>query len=71
MNERKYVLFPGYGAVTKDGRRQYIIAAVLADLYGVSMRDCILFMPDRPCNTAGMIELHPRDDGDYSLPEGE
>ena len=72
----KYLLCPGFVTSKTDGQAHYIGARTLADLYGVQMHECKV-RPDRhqfgrhawgPPHD--LIELHPRNDGDYTLPKG-
>jgi len=70
----KYVLNPGYVYSRHDGQRHYIGAQQLAFCYGVRMAECITRpvpqpgLPDRWEKLDGQIDLFPRFDGNYSLP---
>ena len=71
----KYVLVP-QEVKSADGDRHFISAPQLADLYGVSMKDCIIRDYRRPETLLGYSEdylnsltwLLVQDDGQYSLP---
>lgn len=69
---RKYVLHPGHVISKNDGQSHFVSAARLADLYGVSLRDCI--NADAPeylavqHSSASFTHLYPRRDGDYRVP---
>lgn len=77
---RRYVLHPGPVKSRNDGQVHFIGAAQLADLYNVSLRDCITYPTG--CGTESVIRrriwrdpvdavhLHPRYDGNYQLPGG-
>lgn len=75
----KYVLCPGHVISRNDGQRHYIGAHHLAVLYGVNPRECLIHDPTPQWTVSnfrnaeeeqkGLIRLHPRDDGDYRLPE--
>lgn len=77
---RRYVLHPGRVTSKADGQSHYINAAQLADLYGVSLRDCITYPAGDDTESrfkrqlwrdpVGAIHLHPRYDGNYQLPGG-
>ena len=70
----KYVLCPGHVRSRNDGDVHFISAGVLARLYGVSIRQCVV-QPDigRPEHRGftppeNTTYLRPRHDGDYRLP---
>lgn len=68
--KRKYVLHPGNITRNIDGQSHYVSAARLADLYGVSLRDCITDLGDGShavFSVPGATHLYPRADDDYSL----
>ena len=77
---RRYVLHPGKVESKSDGQIHYVSAARLADLYGVSLRDCITYPYGDDTDSrfkrmswrdpVGVIHLHPRYDGNYTLPGG-
>lgn len=77
---RRYVLHPGYVRSKNDGQLHYVGAAQLADLYSVSLRECITYPQDGGTEGAirrrlwrdpvGAIHLRPKFDGDYTLPGG-
>ncbi|MGR8931942.1 MAG: hypothetical protein ACU836_15015 [Gammaproteobacteria bacterium] len=73
----KYVLCPGFIFSKNDGDRHYISARKLAELYHVSMNECVV-KPDmddprykgwRPPEDA--IELNPKYNGNYTLPHNQ
>lgn len=67
-----YVLVPGYVTSKNDGDIHYINARRLRRLYGVDPAECI----EAPTGPGAerwepptdAVYLHPRYDGDYSLP---
>lgn len=69
----KYLLCPGHVQSKTDSQYHYIGARELARLYGVSMYECEV-RPERMSSRLGWrppegaIELHPRWDGNYVLP---
>ena len=72
--KRKYVLHPGHITNKNDGQSHYVSAARLADLYGVSLRDCISastpeYMADHR-EYLSATHLYPRYSGNYQLPGG-
>lgn len=83
MNHHRYLLCPGSVISRTDGDRHHITAVQLARLYGVSMDDCIVLSSDwsgpsgerrrnelrARADSGDLIALHPRYDGNYSLPE--
>ncbi len=74
----KYVIAPGYVRSTFDGDRHYIGAMQLIRLYRVSPEECRFYEPTPYWTTStfkyaeeankGLIWLHPKVNGDYSLP---
>ena len=76
-----YVLKPGMVTSQTDGQHHYISAKALAHLYGVRLDQCEVCEPRdwrvpyhyrmaaERCN--GLIELAPRYDGDYRIPNGD
>lgn len=72
----KYLLCPGHVQSKTDRQYHYIGARELARLYGVSMYECEV-RPERMFSRfgwrppEGAIELHPRWDGNYVLPNTE
>lgn len=72
LSRPRYVLCPGHIRSQHDGQSHYVGAGQLARLYGVALRDCVVFDPQR----AGTAEhyppdwtwLGPRFDGRYELP---
>lgn len=75
LGHARYLLCPGHVMSKTDGQYHYVGAHDLAQLYGVQMDQCEV-RPERMMArfgwrpTAGVIELHPRYDGNYSLPAG-
>ena len=45
----RYVWYPGPVTCSKSGDSHFVSASTLARLYGIEMRDCVVFDPD-PCN---------------------
>ena len=72
---KKYVLHPGYVWSRTDADRHFITAAVLARLYKVPMRECVVCRHTDNVSTRGlpknMIHLYPRYDGDYRVERQE
>lgn len=79
-----YLLCPGEVTSGVDGDVHFIGASDLAALYGVSMRNCYVrptgLDPASRMSRASLmarvdrgelIALHPRYDGDYTLPRGD
>lgn len=64
----RWRLLPGLVFSRNDGDRHYIDAARLAQLYGVSLGECLVGEPRRD-DPRGLPELFPRRDGNYQLPE--
>ena len=74
----RYVLCPGRVTSASDGDRHYISAMQLARLYGVPYAACEIYEPApywptsfyrwRREKWASLIWLHPKPDGDYTLP---
>lgn len=73
LGQVRYLLCPGHVVSKADRQYHYVGARDLARLYGVRMDQCEV-RPERMMARfgwrpqAGLIELHPRYDGDYSLP---
>jgi hypothetical protein len=67
----KYILYPGVVISRTDGQKYYISASRLAELYRVSMDECVVY-DDVWClgirNKHKLIKLFPRYDGHYCLP---
>ena len=73
----KYQLCPGVVVSATDGQEHYIGAMTLARLYGVDLRECVIYEPapwwtrsffeyeDALCG--GLIRLKPRRDGNYTI----
>ena len=70
----KYVIFPGPVTSKTDGDRHYITAPQLARLYGVDIKLCRVVhrqsqtMPHGCDMCPGELALHPKYNGDYTLP---
>ena len=64
----KYRLLPGLVRSANDKDIHHIPAARLAELYGVKLSECLVGEP-RSGDPTGLIELWPRRDGNYKLPE--
>lgn len=75
LGPARYLLCPGHVMSKTDKQYHYVGARDLARLYGVRMDQCEV-RPERMIArfgwrpTEGVMELHPRYDGDYSLPSG-
>ena len=71
MTKTRYVLRPSNVTSRSDGDVHFISARQLADLYGVSLRECKILMDPHGQATVkdGEIHLWPRYDGNYTLPE--
>ncbi len=71
----RYLLCPGQVMSKTYGQYHYVGANDLARLYGVRMDQCEV-RPSSPSARlgwrpkAGLIALHPRYDGNYTLPAG-
>lgn len=63
----KYILCPEYVVSQSDGDLHYIGTAQLARLYGLRPHEWIDGSDLRGRDTTGMIHLHPRTDGNYTL----
>jgi hypothetical protein len=69
---QRYVLHPGPVTCIKNGQCHFISASMLARLYGVEMRDCIVFDPDphnRTEDYTDCIHLHPEYDEECMHPQ--
>ena len=74
----KYVLCPGMVQSQTDGRRHWIGACHLAQLYGVALSECEIYEPAPWWPSSfyeqaykrheGLIRLEPREDGNYKIP---
>ena len=66
-----FVLCTGEVLSKRDGKMLFVSARRLAALYGVDFRECKVWRPeDRSyCDRPEEIFLHPRCNGNYSLPE--
>jgi len=72
---KKYLLIPGHVESKRDGQLHYIGASELARLYGVSIHECIVFIPERSDKLRGypkdLIRLSPDCHGRYNLTGGK
>ncbi len=72
---KRYAVFPGYVRSSTDGQDHYLNGPRMMRLYGVDPRECIIVRG--PLGRVGLelvdslIELRPRQDGDYSLEHAE
>ena len=81
MSTARYLLCPGLVQSQNDGQFHHIGAHQLADLFGVSMAECVTLPDHRPESRSRSMDLyarvgrgelnvlHPRRDGNYTLPE--
>lgn len=72
-DKSKWLLCPGPVMSKTDGQIHQVGARQLAQLYGVPMSECVT-RPSRWIDRGwrqpfGLTELHPRYDGDYTLPQ--
>lgn len=65
----RYVLHPGYIRSKHDGDEHYIGVFDLVRLYKVDPRKCVDSSKPGLTEQPGDVHLHPRYDGDYSLPQ--
>lgn len=66
----KYILMPGHVISPSDGESHYVRAEKLANLYGVSMCECVTAPVIRDFYRRDeLIPLYPQSDGNYTLPE--
>jgi hypothetical protein len=77
----KYALFPGPVTSKTDGDRHFVDAPTLAFCYGVRLAECLVvpahigerhprereLLLER-IERQGLIKLHPRSSGNYTLP---
>lgn len=67
--KKKYSLHPGWITSKTDGQQHFIRADQLVRLYGVKREECFVWNEyGSNQEKAGTIALHPRYDGNYSLP---
>ncbi len=66
--KKKYLLCPGYVRSKEDGQLHWIDVPTLAELYGVSMIECMTLPETQGRRVTDLIPLQPRATGDYSLP---
>ena len=63
---KKYLLHPRYVVSKSDGDRHYITSQMLMELYNVSPKECVTFLPYRPYpNRHRLIDLYPMASGKY------
>ncbi len=76
MSWLKYVLVPGHVRSRHDGDLHWIGVPTLAQLYGVKLRECVVY-PDHDraalqrqfdARHADLVWLYPQVSGDYTLP---
>ncbi len=68
---QRYVLYPGPVCDGVDGQLHFISASALTRMYGVDMRDCMVFEPsphNRAENYEGCIHLRPYRDENSARP---
>lgn len=71
---KKYIVYGGYVPSKSDKDLHYISAKKVAELYGISPRECLMIDNyNKDEKTRGLIigdriELYPRFDGSYKLP---
>lgn len=74
---KRYTLYPGPVTSRADGQVHHVSADQLAALYRVNSRDCLVVTQADLCRAdrrdlcaraAVLVALHPRSDGNYSLP---
>ena len=67
---KKYLLYPGLLRNKEDGQYYYINAKQLAELYGVSLEECVIAGSTASAgfdNIMALQALRPQYNGDYSL----
>ena len=67
----RYMLHPGPMTSKTDGDRHFIGAGQLAQLYGVSLKNCVVCdntSKGSPVDDPRYIHLYPRYNGDYEIP---
>lgn len=81
IENKKYIVWPGYVRSRTDGDKHYIGAQQLMMLYGVPQHDCVIAPPiaDQSRQAAmrrkildgidGLVHLRPRQNGNYQLPK--
>ena len=70
----KYILHDGFVRSRSDGQLHYIGPMRLAFLYGVNLRDCVVYPSGRHefygwREPEDAVHLYPRNDGNYTLPK--
>lgn len=68
----KYALHPGYVRSKNDNDEHFVSGTQLARLYGVKLGECIEYggaNRNGYTKVEDLIHLHPRRDGNYTLPE--
>ena len=79
IENKKYLIWPGYVRSQHDGQLHYITAPELIRLYGVAPHDCVVMPMEDSAAAANrrkqlaslhnLVPLHPRGDGNYQLPK--
>lgn len=71
--DKKYLVIPGIVTSKFDGEQHYIDSYRLTRLYGVKTEECVfahhLGPGTDPVWLESLIQLTPRQDGNYKLPE--
>jgi hypothetical protein len=77
MNSPKYLIMPGQVKSATDGQSHFISAFKLMNLYGVRLRDCLIYPTGSSTRDqirqreldrrTELIRLGPRNDGKYQL----
>lgn len=65
----KYLVVPDYVLSKNDKQWHWVGAADLIRLYKVDPRECFIFNPERRLYPDSLIELYPKYNGDYKVPE--
>lgn len=66
----RYIFVPGFVRSASDNDWHFIDAENLARLYGVPRSKCIDATQNGYCRQDGDVMLRPRQDGNYTIPEG-
>jgi hypothetical protein len=71
MMQKRYALHAGFVTSQTDGQKHFIDPQKLAKLYGVTWGECVVIRQDTLTRFRHpeLVQLHPRDDGDYQLPD--
>jgi hypothetical protein len=67
----RYLVMPGEIVSATDGSSHWVGASTLMRLYGVDPQECVVARADTPTPSyyAGLTQLRPRIDGNYTLEE--